>query len=50
MHATVQDKLGSREVFDPVIMVNIGEKSEISLNFLVSAFCLAVGLGVICGS
>jgi hypothetical protein len=47
MHAAVEDEFSRREVCDPVIAARVGEQSKVSFDFLVGAFGLTVGLGVV---
>jgi hypothetical protein len=49
MHATVKDKFGSRKECNPVIMTRVCKESKVLFDFLISAFGLAIRLGMVRG-
>jgi hypothetical protein len=49
METTVEDKLRGRDVGHPVVVSSVGKKPEVTFDFLVGSFCLAIGLRVVRG-
>ena len=47
VEAVVENEFGCWEMSDPVIVTCVGEEAEMSFDFLISAFCLTIGLGVV---
>jgi len=42
MHAAVEDKFGSGEEGNPIVLAGISEESEVTFDFLVRAFHLPI--------
>jgi hypothetical protein len=48
VHTVIEDEFSSEKEVDPVVVARVGEQLEVLLDFLVGAFGLTVGLGVVC--